>query len=480
MKGIIKSIFIFLCLFAVVFICNNASAISITSEHTGIYFTILKDNGHRFSDEMMIYKVDGQYAYCIEPGIPLGTEDYYLSDLNNMDPSLKKKIEDYMYYGYKYDREGDDYYIATQALIWESLLTSKHVVFSTELFEKGTIIDETFYKNQIINGVRVMNDNFESNNTYEMFVGDELLIENLQLNGRYNISYDTSNMNIKVRSQALRITNVNKVGIYEIDLIENDYYKSPYIVYKNNDKQDLLVLGNIIHKNKKLIINVKGGGINLKKEDHDTHELLSDTTYGLYNDKDELLYELYIDDKKEVTIDNELTIGTYYIKELKAPIGYELDDNKYYFTIDTNNRFINMIATDIKIEGNLIINKYDKDTNEVIPDTYFNIMDEEDEIIDTVKTDDKGKAIIKLKYGKYKYQEIKNNDNYELDDTIYDINIDKSDNYIVNVYNNKIPEEDELIITDVPNTNAYSILPLLLVIGVIIVKEETYYYILNH
>ena len=480
MNKILKSIFIFLCVFIVMFMCKRASAISITSESTGIYFTFMKDNGHRFSDEMMIYKVDGEYAYCIEPGIALGSSNYYLSNLNYLDANTKKRIEDYMYYGYKFNREDRDSYIATQALIWEALLSSRHVTFSTELFEKGTIIDMSFYKNQIMTGVNIMNNNFETNNVYETFLGDELLIENIQLNIYYNVVYDSNNFDVRVRSQSLRLTNINKVGTYEINLIEKDMHESPYLVYRNDSKQDLLVLGNIPHKDKKIIINVKGGGINLIKEDHDTHELLSDAIYGLYNEQDELLYELITDENGKANIDNALAKGKYYLKEVKAPRGYELDDNKYYLSIDSNNQIINITMDDNIITGNFTINKKDKNTNEDIPDTEFNIMDEDNNIIDTIKTNDEGQATIKLKYGKYYYQEIKANDKYELNNNTYDIDITESIDYIRTVYNSKIPVEDELYIPDVPNTNSYSLIPLLIVLGVIIVKEEIYYYIYNN
>lgn len=480
MKNIVKSMFIFLSIFIVMFICENASAISITSEPTGIYFTFMKDNGHRFSDEMVIYKVDGEYAYCIEPGISLGSSNYYLSDLNYLGSDLKKKIENYMYYGYKFDREGRDYYIATQALIWEALLSSRHVTFSTQLFEKGDIIDYSFYKNQITDGIRVMNNNFETNNIYDVFLGDELTINNLQLNGRYDVIVDGNPFNYSYRSQSIKVFNTNNVGTYEIQLKEKDKYNNPYLVYKNDSKQDLLVLGNIYHKDKKLIINIKGGSINLKKEDHDTHELLPDAVYGLYNENDELLYELVTDENGKSIINNSLAKGTYYIKELKSPIGYELDDNKYYITIDNKNSVIDITMDDNMIKGNFTIIKQDKESKENIPDTEFDIYDDSNSLIDTIKTDNEGKASIVLKYGRYHYQESKSNDKYELDDTIYDINIDESTDYIRVVYNNKIPTEDELIIPDVPNTNSYSVIPLLIALGVIIVKEEIYYYIYNN
>ena len=484
MKKIFKSIFIFLSLFVVMLICENASAFTITSESTGLYFTFMKENGHRFSDEAKVYYVDGRLAYCIEPGIAMGSNDYYIGDLNHLSEEKKRRIEELIYYGYKYKTNiYYESYLATQALIWEELLPEgTKVVFSTELFEKGIKRDISVYKNLVndeINKKKKIHDLSD----YQVQLNESIELNNLiDKPEDFDIIYDHDAIDITFTGNRYMQIAGKKIGTYKVDVIEKDYYNSPYLVYKHDNKQDLLLVGNIELNKKSFNVTVNGGTLILNKEDVDTYELLPNATYGLYTMNNELLYELTTNEDGTISTDSQIPYGMYYLKELVAPIGYEINDYKTYIKFDENNKIINISLMDKKIEGNIIINKYDADNNEVISNTEFTILDDNNNVIDKITTDETGKANIKLKYGKYYFQESNVNDNYILDDALYDVNINESIDYVFNIYNKKVPveEEEELVINDVPNTNSISIYPYLLIIGVIIVKKEVCYYICNN
>lgn len=72
---------------------------------------------------------------------------------------------------------------------------------------------------------------------------------------------------------------------------------------------------------------------------------LKGAEFGLYNQNDELVATKTTDEKGEILFDDFLLINNkYYVKELKAPKGYGLDNQKYF--IDTSD-FISVIEIEI-------------------------------------------------------------------------------------------------------------------------------------
>ena len=100
---------------------------------------------------------------------------------------------------------------------------------------------------------------------------------------------------------------------------------------------------------KKELINSPMTGIfQFQKIDYETNTPLVNTTIGIYNEKDELVYQKTTDEEGKIVIEN-IPFGKYYFVELIAPQGYILDGTKHYFEIKENNAIIKANMTNERI-----------------------------------------------------------------------------------------------------------------------------------
>ena len=101
-----------------------------------------------------IYKMNGMFEYCIEPGKHISTYTYVgTSDFIDLGFSeeLKEKLELIGYYGRDYPGHNNvRYSMAAQALIWE-LTGVDSVTFWTKVNEGGEEIDVSKERNEIVN-----------------------------------------------------------------------------------------------------------------------------------------------------------------------------------------------------------------------------------------------------------------------------------------------------------------------------------------
>ena len=74
------------------------------------------------------------------------------------------------------------------------------------------------------------------------------------------------------------------------------------------------------------------GTLEFSKVDFSTSEPLPNTKIQIFKDDDTLIFEGITDEEGKIIIE-ELRYGRYYIKELEAPNGYQLNSEKMYFEI---------------------------------------------------------------------------------------------------------------------------------------------------
>ena len=137
-------------------------------------------------------------------------------------------------------------------------------------------------------------------------------------------------------------------------------------------------------------------------------------------DANKNVIETLVTDNNGEAISKELTPGTYYYKEVEVPSPYILDTTEYKFEVVAGGELVAVKVVNHKAYGKLEITKYD--TNQkVLSGVKFNILDENDNVVDTIVTDANGVATSKdLVIGKYFYQEIEAPNNVIMDQNKYE------------------------------------------------------------
>ena len=164
--------------------------------------------------------------------------------------------------------------------------------------------------------------------------------------------------------------------------------------------------------------------------EHDI-KVISGAKYGIYLDED-CTEPLYIKNEEtdkyeiaEVETDEygiisleKLPIGQYFVKELVAPVGYELSDEVVSVSLDISNKdaTVYRLLKDDSVKHH--ITKTDFLTGEAIPNCLFEIRDENGELIVKSRTNEEGEGrfpIDLLENGKtYTYTEVEAPDIYNL------------------------------------------------------------------
>lgn len=127
--------------------------------HSSAYF----GDATNWSDNLRILYMNGEIAYCIEPGGSLTTGLVYNSTVGwgNVDltSAQKRYIELVAYYGYGYSGHSNiRYYMAAADLIWTAIDSRIDTTWTTAGWLQGSTINITSYKNAILELVNAHED----------------------------------------------------------------------------------------------------------------------------------------------------------------------------------------------------------------------------------------------------------------------------------------------------------------------------------
>ena len=153
------------------------------------------------------------------------------------------------------------------------------------------------------------------------------------------------------------------------------------------------------------------GSLELKKVDKDTGSVpqgdasFENAVYGIYKTNGELLTTISTNKDGYASIDN-IYYGDYYLQEITSSSGYNLDSQKYYFSITQNNQVIQLTSHEPikKFDFNLVKVMTDGTTGVIQTEenaVFDIILKSSKEIVATITTDDKGYASVSLPVGKY-------------------------------------------------------------------------------
>ena len=161
----------------------------------------------------------------------------------------------------------------------------------------------------------------------------------------------------------------------------------------------------------------KKGKIEVYKIDSENKKIMLENVAFEILDNNKKYVQTIITNKKGYAQTEELPIGNYYIREVKTQDRYIL--NKEIIPIVVKDKQTTKVSiTNNKKKGQIEIYKVDKDNNKIkLEGVEFNVLDNKNNIVDTLKTNKNGYAITKkLPIGEYKLVEIKTNDNYVLNE----------------------------------------------------------------
>lgn len=406
---------------------TKVNAVSLDYNRSGYFFE--KSNGKDIYTSFYLedYLLDGEVAYCLQLGIPEGN-DYHIGSFEetNINPAIKDKLLLIAYYGYQYpNHQTKKYRAATQALIWETELGNNiKITYSTQRYGKGEKIDDSVERREILNLVEHQYDKPSfSDSSYSLKLGDKLELTDLNnaLNN-YEI-VDANNLDVSIDNNILSI-NPSTKGEYEIVFRKKQAYNKPHLIYLKENYQSMITAGNVDPIYFKINVNVTGGKISINKVDSDNNinkaqgeGTLENAVYGVYNLNNKLITKLVTNKKGYAESGNVLSSGTYYIKEIKASLGYQIDKNKYYFDINQNSVSVNLTLKEKVINRDLELVKYYEDekdnTSKLEKGITFGIYDLKDNLLKKVTTDKNGRIKLNLVYGEYVIKQLTIQDKYK-------------------------------------------------------------------
>ena len=183
------------------------------------------------------------------------------------------------------------------------------------------------------------------------------------------------------------IRDYSNIRIREIKT--NEYYelnREPINIKLEANKVETIIV-----KNKK-----KQGQIRVVKIDKDNNEIRIPNVVFYVMDLDGNIVEQLTTNENGEAISKELDIDKeYVVQEVKTLENYKLEETPQKILLKEN-QISDIVFENEKKKGKIQIIKVDKDDNTIrIPNVVFQIKDEKNNIVDTIKTDKNGEAISK-------------------------------------------------------------------------------------
>ena len=390
-----------------------------------------------------IYREQGtdEEVMCIEPQI--GTDPnaiYYKNTPNNLTTNQLEMIKLLNYFGFKYPNHNTSkWYMVTQLLIWRTVDPNGLYYFTDTL--NG---NETHAYDREINELYALVNNYLTVPNIEIPTVIKKK-DTIELIDKNNILNNYSTNKGKIIDNKLVLTNLD-VGEHTITLTRSfPYTGREASFYTSNSSQDMYMRGNINSIKMDIKVNIINTSLKINKKDKDNkvynNASLENTKFLLKNDSG-YEKEIVIDENNAAYIE-DLDFGTYTLQEIEPGVGYKTNNEIYTINITENNPNVELDIENEVIKKEITIHKmYGEHDFKDEANIEFDILDNNNIIVDTIKTDENGYSKITLPYGTYKLIQKNTTEGYN-----------KIEPYIIEVTNNDILfiELKDLKI-NVPNT----------------------------
>lgn len=167
------------------------------------------------------------------------------------------------------------------------------------------------------------------------------------------------------------------------------------------------------------------GSLTIKKVDGSDNSSLEGASIEVIRKATNKSVANFVTTTEDYVIDNLLP-GEYEIKEVKAPNGYYIDKESTNVVISDSNLNVSKTITNSKYD--VRIRKVDKETGKVVSGAVLNIVNSNNEIVDTITTTDDYVSVdtSKLSEGTYKIVEIKAPDGYVINEEEKEFTLDRN------------------------------------------------------
>ena len=300
----------------------------------GIYTkSVGRRDAHFQKSRFFRRKSDNKAAYCIEPFSSFYPEYKYsnIKDIKDISDDVLKKISLIAYYGYNYDNHTEDkWYAITQLMIWRETNKDSDFYFTDTL--NGNKIDRFQDEINEINNLVNNHDKLPSfsNQTIDIKYKENYIIDdNNIIDG-----FTSDNKDIIIDNNRLDISKLEP-GKYTINFKKTLIDRGEDILfYFNENSQNLMTIGNSYVPSFTLNINIYNPEIIIEKYDKDNNptDKLCDASFNLYDKDMNPIREIYLNSDCKAIID-DIDLGTYYIKEIKAGEGYKLNEETFKIDI---------------------------------------------------------------------------------------------------------------------------------------------------
>ena len=416
---------------------------------TKVYINKKQPNGYTKwkRSSTIVQKSTGKIVYCLQPMVDIidgaiynvTDEDY--AGAQNLTSEQYDRIKLLAYYGYGYgNHTSTDWVSVTQVLIWRTTRPDLDIYFSWESNaqnrDDSIFVDKIDELNKLVAN-HYTRPSFNMNNI-DMVIGKNQTIvdtngvlSNYKIRSKTNVDASISGNNLNVKANSVGTGEV----IFEKD--EKRFNEKPIIFYAI-DSQNIIRPGDPSFVLAKININIVGGKVKINKLDSETNDnkplgeaTLKGAEYGIFTELGEKVATIITDENGKATSDFLPDIGKYYIQEIKASKGYELDSRKYFFelTNDSLEKEVNVYENVIKMNYNLTKVIAQEETGSMIPESNvkFGFYNSNGELYQEVSTDNNGKLSITLPYGKYIVKQLTNQRGLEkLQD--FEIIVEKTEN----------------------------------------------------
>ena len=444
-----KILFIIVSLFIILPIVKADTWFGFWEKITEMNVTFMKGDKVYSNSPFLFRMEDGKVVYCVKPFTDIGHDapyvEYLYNDIKfNISDEQLEKIKLIAYYGYNYPGHEDrKWYGITQFLIWKTFDLDDIYFTDARYGNKIDIYQSEI--NEIENLVEKHNIKPSISSNLE-YIGNNQYIEEDLNNVLDNYVISDSNIDSYISNNKLYI-NTSKDGDYYIEFKRKKDLNNNYILYGLDNYQTLFYPGGIEDLNFKINIEVNTGSITLIKKDSENNSLpdvsLSKAIYSLNRNGN--FVDNFVTDESGVAKLSNLPLGEYLIKEEIPSKGYLLDNNVYYVNLIKDKKDVIINSYEDVIKGKVILKKYYKDNDEykIEDGAIFELYNSSDIKIKEYELIN-GEICDILPFGNYYLKQIKGKEGYHLINK-YDFNINDSNEYLFNLYND--PIESDIIIT---------------------------------